>query len=857
MCKRLINSPCLVYLLVFMSVGIAGAAEVTPHVYIDFVGTLNGTSYVPASGELDTTGTFAAHHGTEIVSGDLGILSDADGAGQESFEIDASSFNANGTEFTGTAFIAEAIFTRTGEYDSMAPIIDIGGQCFIRFHSGLSAGNWDGSTDVSNNNIQANPEVGETHHYAIVYDGADTIDYYLDGAAIFQSGNGSPQGITTLISWGNIRHPSVDGGRQIRGEYDAVAFSTFTGGFDPDIDFILPGGLGPRPFAMAMAPKNGSMIGATETTLEWRAGEFAVSHDIYLGESYDEVDQAAPDDALFQGSQTATTFSVTNLTPGQTYYWRIDEINDAEPNSPWKGEVWSFRVQPDVAWGPTPGDGANYVPPDQALTWNAGMNTLFHTVFLGESFDEVTDAVAGGFMTASPSYDPGDLELDKTYYWRVDEFTMTGTVKGEVWSFRTMPDIPVSDPSLALWYRLDEAEGSMALDWSGHGNHGAIAGEALWTQDGYDWAAFQFGGRNYVTVANNDQMKLTGSGSYSVALHIKLENTNQQVILYHGLGCSTWASWFLGVAGGEPGIATVPGNFVFGVREANGEDYVGVSAPAQAHAWVHVAAIYDGTLLRLYLDGQEVSSASVPLPWDSDEDLYIGADPGCSGRVYSTAVIDDLRIYDRPLTADEVAEVMRIDLQRAWAPQPSHDSITDVRDAAALSWKAGDTAASHDIYFGTDRDAVAAADEDAPEFQGNQPGTSFPLTGLVEMGGGDYFWRIDEVEADGTVQTGNLWRFAIPDYLIVDDFESYTNEVGSRVFEEWVDGVGFTQPVETPGNETGAMVGHDIWSGQYPTLMEIDNVHGGAQAMPIYYDNTVTPFRSEADRTFTPAQNWT
>jgi len=41
------------------------------------------------------------------------------------------------------------------------------------------------------------------------------------------------------------------------------------------------------------------------------------------------------------------------------------------------------------------------------------------------------------------------------------------------------------------------------------------------------------------------------------------------------------------------------------------------------------------------------------------------------------------------------------------------------------------------------------------------------------------------------------------------------------------------------------------------SIMETANVHGGGAAMPIYYDNTFAPARSEADRTFTPGQNWT
>jgi len=689
------------------------------------------------------------------------------------------------------------------------------------------------------------------HHVAVTFDEGD-VKIYLDGAVAAEGSVPSPLAGNSL----SLRIGAAsDGGSLFHGLIDDVRVYNHAL-TETEIGAAMEGEA--VPFAFGPSPGNGSMEGQTSVTLQWQPGDFAVSHDLYFGESFGDVNQATPESDAFQGNQTATQFPLPDLTPGATYYWRVDEVNDANAASPWKGTVWSFWIQPATAWNPAPADGVEFVDPEGGLTWQPGMETLFHTVYLGASFDEVNEAIADGFMIADAAYNPGPLELDTTYYWRVDEFTMTGTVKGEVWSFRTMPEIPVSDPNLALWYRLDEAQGGTAIDWSGHGNHAAITGEPLWTQNGYDWAALQLGGKNYLTVPNSDRMKLTSSGAYSVALHIKLENTRQQAIFYHGLGCSTWASWFLGVAGGEPGIATVPGNFVFGVREANGTDYVSVSAPARANAWVHVAATYDGSMLRLYVDGQEMSVAAVPLPWDSDEDLYIGADPGCGGRVYSTAVIDDLRLYDRTLTEEEITEIMRVNLSLAWNPQPGRGSIVDIRDATALSWKTGDAAASHDVYFGQDRDAVATADNDAADFQGNQPAASFPLTGLVALGGGDYYWRVDEIEADGTVQTGYIWKFTIPDYLVVADFESYTNEVGSRVFEAWIDGIGFTLPEPGHlGNGTGAAIGHDIWTGGFTNLMETADVHGGAQAMPIYYDNTSAPFRSEADRTFTPGQNWT
>jgi len=267
--------------------------------------------------------------------------------------------------------------------------------------------------------------------------------------------------------------------------------------------------------------------------------------------------------------------------------------------------------------------------------------------------------------------------------------------------------------------------------------------------------------------------------------------------------------------------------------------------------WHHVTGVREGQTNALYVDGvrQAESNGTGFVP--STEFFHIGRQYSHLNDRYFPGVIDDVRLYNKALTETGIAEVMRGNPLLAAAPSPSSGATVDIRDATALSWTAGDGAVSHDVYFGTDRDAL--------ELQRNQPGTSFSLAGLVEYGGGDYFWRIDEVQSDGTVQTGYVWRFTVPDYLIVDDFESYTNNVGSRVFETWIDGYGYTQPEPGhPGNGTGSAAGYDIWSDgtPYTYLMETANAHAG-QALPMYYDNTESPYYSEVKRTWTTAQNWT
>ena len=189
-------------------------------------------------------------------------------------------------------------------------------------------------------------------------------------------------------------------------------------------------------------PADGAYHEDTWVNLSWKPGDLAVSHDVYLGNNFDDVNDGVPE--TFQGNQTST-FIVAGfpgfpfpdgLVPGTTYYWRIDEVNDTEPNSPWKGEVWSFAIPPKTAYVPDPANGAETVDVDVELGWTVGFGAKLHTVYFGESFDEVDNA-SGGPPQGTTTFTPGTLQMAKTYFWRVDEFDAVDTFKGDVWSFIT------------------------------------------------------------------------------------------------------------------------------------------------------------------------------------------------------------------------------------------------------------------------------------------------------------------------------------------------------------------------------------------------------------------------------------
>ena len=244
-----------------------------------------------------------------------------------------------------------------------------------------------------------------------------------------------------------------------------------------------------------------------------------------------------------------------------------------------------------------------------------------------------------------------------------------------------------------------------------------------------------------------------------------------------------------------------------------------------------------------------VTRWSIGQEWDDSDpsNFYVG-------------MVDDARFYKVPLTAEQVKELMRGDPLLAWKPSPDNNSTVDIDEAKQpLSWTAGDAASEHDVYFGADKDAVEKADasDTTGIYRGRQGAASYSIPEALEWAGGPYYWRIDEYNTDGTISKGGTWSFSVADYLIVDDFEDYdTGE--NQIWYAWEDGLGYGIPGTPPysaGNGTGSAVGDETTY----SYTEETIVHGGNQAMPVYYDNNQQAKLkySEVVKTLTSGRDWT
>jgi hypothetical protein len=630
---------------------------------------------------------------------------------------------------------------------------------------------------------------------------------------------------------------------------------------------------GPVTKAYGPTPKDGAQNTDTWVSLSWRPGDYAVSHDVYLGDNFDDVNDATRESETFRGNQTLKlTYAVAGFTgfpypdglvPGTTYYWRIDEVNEAEPNSPWKGDVWSFWVPSKKAYKASPADGMMYTDPDVTLAWTAGLGSKLHIVYFGENFDDVNNATDGPTQV-NTTYSPGHLELGTTYYWRVDESDGLTILRGDVWSFTTLPDVPITDPNLVGWWKLDEGSGATTVDWSGYGNHGVITnidqglGEkgSVWFDDPERGIVLSFNGNDstgaFVTAGGVPEMTLTNDFTWAFWARQHEDQATDTSIGGNDLMLGNRYSY----TGSDPleFVKFTPAKFEF---YNNDPDYLMTIdyEDIPANVWIHHAGVKRGTTLTYYRNGVEAGTSTITKTIQANP-FYMAGEPAGGGRWEGW--LSDVHLYDKALTVDEIRLVMRGDPLLAWSPSPANGSTAYIRQASTLSWSPGDKASQHDVYFGIDRDAVANADasDTTGIYRGRQAGAAYSPPD-VEWGGGPYYWRIDEYNSDETVSKGNIWSFAVADFVGIDDFESY--DAGeNQIWYAWHDGLGYgalgTDPYYA-GNGTGAAVGDETTK----SYTEETIVHGGRQSMPLSYDNNKQNYAnySETEKTLTDTRDWT
>jgi hypothetical protein len=292
----------------------------------------------------------------------------------------------------------------------------------------------------------------------------------------------------------------------------------------------------------------------------------------------------------------------------------------------------------------TAAQGGTNPPAQNASVTNTGSGTLGVSVSDDAAWLSATPATATAPATISVAPDVTGLAAG-TYTATV---TVTATTAGATGSPKTIAVtlnvVPPGPSGLVGAWGFDETSGSTAADASGHGNSGTIA-SATHVTTGKFGGALSFNGTNaWVTIPDSSSLDLTGAmtleawvdptalGAFWRTVMLKELSTTSLVYALYADNTKTKAAAF-----------------------ANNGSELGVNGTANTplNAWTHLAATYDGTNLRLYVNGTLAATKAVSPPMvTSSGALRIGGN-GVWGE-YFAGLIDEARVYNRALSAAEI-----------------------------------------------------------------------------------------------------------------------------------------------------------------------------------------------------------
>ena len=476
----------------------------------------------------------------------------------------------------------------------------------------------------------------------------------------------------------------------------------------------------PGTFALT-SPADDATAVSRRPTLSWGASTGAITYRILMrtsGGNYSTV-------ATVSGTSYTLTTAQT-LAYGTTYEWYVIASNQGGTRS---SAAWSFTTVPEApaqASAPNPANGFTGFNIEHHLRWNAGARATSHVVYFGTSSTFGSSDRKGS--QAGTSFDPGTLQYSTTYYWRIDEVNAGGTTTGATWSFTTQARPP--DPP-----------GTFALTAPTNGASG------VGTLPEFSWGAAS-GATEYQVY-----LRVSG-GSYSrVATVTATSYTYDRTALAY----STTYEWYV--------IAANQG----GTRSSTASTFTTEAEPVDPPGAFTLSSPANGAV-RV--------SRNPTLSWgaSSDATTYeVWARTGSSGSFTMRAVRTTTSYEWQNLAADTTYQWYVVAKNTSGTRQSSTWSFTTAAQAAAaatgpipgnggagvsraptLEWTAGARATSRNVYFGTD--STPDADSGSSELVYSGTATTYTPPDTLDAST-EYFWRVDEINAEGVVTTGTVWSF--------------------------------------------------------------------------------------------------
>ncbi|MHC4323312.1 MAG: PA14 domain-containing protein [Planctomycetota bacterium] len=553
---------------------------------------------------------------------------------------------------------------------------------------------------------------------------------------------------------------------------------------------------------------------------------------------------------------------------------------------------------PINAFNPGPADNAVIREKWTSISWSVGAFAESHDVYFGENYDDVADGTEEAFRgnNALPYYVvgftgypyPEGLVPGTTYYWRIDEVNdlhPDSPVEGDVWSFMVAPNTAF-EPVPSDGGKFVDTDNPV-LSWT-EGMGSKL--HTVYFGDDYDTVANDTGGQSQSPLDFRPGSLETEKTYYwRVDEFVDDENTYKGNVWSFttakvGGGVrGDYYHWndpaFVG-GGGNPGPVQAFTTFMLTRTDPQIDFSWGSGSPDPAVNADRFSARWTGEVEAAFTETYTfyASSDDGSRLWIDDKllvDQWIdqgttersGTIDLVAGNTYSLVMeyyetgggtAAQLRWSSESTPKQFVPQAALSLPVKARSPKPRNGTV-GVRLTDILTWKSGDYAASHEVYFGTDQEAIGNATKVSPEYKGARALGDENFDPGKLAWDTTYYWRIDEVnDADpNSPWVGNVWSFATGDFLVVDDFEFY--DVGNNeIWWAWKDGLGYvahgSEPAY-PGNGTGSAVGDETTASYTEEII----VHDGRQSMPLFYDNNKQGCSnySEVELTLIYPRDWT
>ncbi|MEN6336319.1 MAG: LamG-like jellyroll fold domain-containing protein [Phycisphaerales bacterium] len=503
----------------------------------------------------------------------------------------------------------------------------------------------------------------------------------------------------------------------------------------------------------------------------------------------------------YRNGAVTLTNTMTKTVAPNPFYMGADGFSGTQEN--WQGYLSDVRLYEraltasevakamagkgpgaELAGDPIPQDEAKDVPQDAGLSWTPGETAATHDVYLGTSFEDVNAAGRTDSKGVLVSQDQAALSYDAEGLF---EF-------GKVY-----------------YWRVDEVNAAP--------DNAVFKGE-VWS---FTAEPFSYPIENIVATASSQSR--ADSGPQNTVNGSGLNAEDQHSVNLADMWLSTnvkphWIQYQFDKVYKLDELWVWNANQIVEAFVGFGAKDVTIEYSLDGQTWTTLEGVPE--FARATADSAYTANTVVDFGGVEAKFVKLTINSNWGGVAQQTS-LSEVRFFSVPVQARE--------------PVPA-DAATDVDLTASLNWRPGREATSHKVFFGADSAAVAAGAASAGTVT-DRAFTPAPMTF-----GTKYFWKVDEVGDAGTY-AGDIWSFTAQEFASLDDFESYTDDEGSRIYEFWLDGIADTA---FGGSTVGYMTA---------PFAERAVIHSGKQAMPLAYDNSKAPFFSEAVKEFESPQNCT